>query len=140
MFKMFRNLVTAPASNSWIRTLARKCGVWMPWDAEFVETSRYTYSKSGSFGERVYLTKPSSGAHGCTDYKMFVTTVGRGVGSCMVTLVAPGGAPVAKFTLSADALKSFADGAASAAAYIAPRTGRRMAASEWQTVDTQAAD
>jgi hypothetical protein len=135
---IFRNLVTSPASDSWIRTLARKCGVWMPWDSQFVETSRYTYSKSSGNRERVYLTKPSSGVSAGTDYKMFVHVVGRGTGSAFVTISSPCGSPVAKFLLSADALKSFADGAASAAAYAAPRTGRRMDAMEWQTVEAEA--
>ena len=139
MFRnIFRNLIACPASDSWIRTLARKCGVWMPWDSRFVETSRYTYSKAAGNRERVYLTKSSAGVAGSTDYKAFIHVPCRGAGSAFVTISAPGGSPVAKFLLSADALKSLADGAASAAAYAAPRTGRRMDAVEWQTVEAEA--
>lgn len=135
---IFRNLVTSPASDSWIRTLARKCGVWMPWDSRFVETSRYTYSKSSGNRERVYFTKSSAGVAGGTDYKTFIHVPCRGAGLGFVTVVAPGGAPVAKYQLTAEALKSLADGSASAAAYAEKRTGRRMDAVEWRTVEAEA--
>lgn len=139
MFRnLIRNLVTAPASSSFIRTMARTAGVFMPWDAKIVETSRYSYSKQGDDGHRVYLSKPSAQPSGRTDWGMFVTVQRRHTGSAMVTIVAPNGAGMT-FQMSADGLKSFADQCGSAAAFASARTGRRMDAVAWPTVDKQAA-
>jgi hypothetical protein len=138
MFRnLFRNLVTAPASTSFVRTLARTAGVFVPWDAKIVETSRYSYSKQNADGHRVYLSKPSAQPSGRTDWSLFVTVQRRHSGSAMVTVVAPNGAGMS-FLMSAEGLKSFADQCGSAAAFATPRTSSRMDATAWPTVEAQA--
>jgi hypothetical protein len=138
MFRtLFRSLVTSPASSSFIRTLARGAGVFIPWDAEIVETSRYSYSKDKRpDGHRAYLSKPAA-FRAVTDWKMFVTVQSRHSGSVMITLVAPGGQGVS-FLQTAEGAKSIADEMASAAAYASPRTARRMDAVAWPLVEEQA--
>ena len=139
MFRnLFRNLVTAPASTSLVRTIARAAGVFVPWDAKIVETSRYSYSKQGPDGHRAYFSKPSAQPSGRTDWKMAVSVQRRHDGSGMVTLIAPNGAGIT-FRMSADGLKSLADECGSAAAFASPRTSRRMDAVAWPTLDKQAA-
>ncbi len=137
MFRtLFRSLVTSPAADSWIRTVARRAGVFIPWDASIVETSRYSYSKSRTGSHRAYLSKPASHSGGVTDWKIFATVQSRGCGSVMVTLVTPSGQGVS-FLQTAEGAKSLADAFASAAAVASPRTSRRMDAVAWPLVEEQ---
>ena len=139
MFRnLFRNLVTSPASTSFLRTVARTAGVFVPWDSKIVETSRYSYSKQNADGHRAYFSKPATGATGRTDWGMAVSVQRRHDGSGMVTVIAPNGAGMT-FRMSAEGLKSFADNCGSAAAFAAPRTGNRMSPTAWATVEAQAA-
>jgi len=139
MFRnLFRNLVTAPASTSLVRTIARAAGVFVPWDAKIVETSRYSYSKQGNNGHRAYLTKPAANSSGVTDPKFFVTVPSRGCGSMLITVVFANGQGVT-INASAEAGKSAADAFAAAAAVAEPRTSRRMDAVAWATLAKQAA-
>lgn len=138
ILKTVRNLAACPASFNSVRALAARAGHRLYIDAKIVETSRYAHSTDPVVGTRSYFSKPQQNEVAellKTGYTLNVIGVRRGQQYLQVEVVDNRGRVA--FTFSVDPVngKAMADTLGSACMMAKPRTGQRMEASAWATVE-----
>lgn len=139
IIKTVRNLAACPASHTSVRALAARAGHFLYWDTRIVETSRYTHATDPVGGTRCYFSKPQHNEVADlakTGYTLNVIGVRRGSQYLQVQVVDNRGREA--FTFSVDPIngKAMADTLGSARMMAKPRTGHRMDAGNWATVET----
>lgn len=103
-------------------------------DLKVVETSRYSHATDCLTGARVYMSKSQTVSMGTT-----VTTGEIRPGDTSMTLVfSEAGKAVKTLTLTVTDAKAIADTIAAACMKAQPKTGERMASTEWNRLDRAA--
>lgn len=138
ILKTVRNLAACPASFNSVRALAARAGHRLYIDARIVETSRYAHATDPVIGTRSYFSKPQFNEVADlakTGYTLNVIGVRRGAERFHVEVVDNRGRVAFAFIVDPVNGKAMADTLGSACAMAKPRTGQRMEASAWATVE-----
>jgi hypothetical protein len=138
IIKTVRNLAAHPASFTSVRALAARAGHFLYLDAKIVETSRYSHSTDPVSGTRCYFSKPQQNEVADlakTGYTLNVIGVRRGSQYLEVQVVDSRGREVFRFSVDPINGKAMADTLGSACMMAKPRTGNRMDAANWATVE-----
>jgi len=138
ILKTVRNLAACPASFNSVRALAARAGHRLYIDAKIVETSRYAHSTDPVAGTRCYFSKPQQNEVADlakTGYTLNVIGVRRGSQYLEVQVVDSRGREAFRFSVDPINGKAMADTLGSACMMAKPRTGNRMDASNWASVE-----
>ena len=138
ILKTVRNLAAHPASFTSVRGLAARAGHFLCLDARIVETSRYAHSTDPVSGARCYFSKPQQSTVADlikTGHTLNVLDVRRGSMHLDVQVVDSRGREVFRFFVDPINGKAMADTLGSACMMAKPRTGNRMDAANWATVE-----
>lgn len=139
ILKTVRNLAAHPASFTSVRGLAARAGHFLCLDARIVETSRYAHSTDPVSGARCYFSKPQQTLAADlikTGHTLNVLDVRRGSMHLDVQVVDSRGREVFRFFVDPINGKAMADTLGSACMVAKPRTGQRMDADNWASVET----
>ena len=138
ILKTVRNLAACPASFNSVRALAARAGHRLYIDAKIVETSRYAHATDPVIGTRSYFSKPQFNEVADlakTGYTLNVIGVRRGAERFHVEVVDSRGRVAFAFIVDPVNGKAMADTLGSACMMAKPRTGQRMEASAWASVE-----
>ena len=138
ILKTVRNLAACPASFNSVRALAARAGHRLYIDAKIVETSRYAHSTDPVIGTRSYFSKPQHNEVADltkTGYTLNVIGVRRGSERLHVEVVDSRGRVAFTFLVDPINGKAMADTLGSACMMAKPRTGNRMDAGNWASVE-----
>ena len=138
IIKTVRNLAAHPASYNCVRALAARAGHFLYIDARIVETSRYAHSTDPVSGTRAYFSKPQQTNMADlikTGHTLNVIGVRRGSTLLDVQIVDSRGRQVFRFSIDPINGKAMADTLGSACMMAKPKTGQRMDAGNWASVE-----